>query len=106
MSTVSLTDPRIAGRIQASEIEGHTCQVLFFECPLCPQHLHAIHFGTCVGTGVMHWDHIGGSSVEDLTISPSYLARSPRGGRSPRKCRLHIYIRSGIMEILPDSKFG
>ena len=71
-------------------------------CPLCGEHsiLIAYTHGQpqhSVRPGIGNvWGHVGGSTVDDLTLAPSYLALG--------RCRLHVFVRDGQLEVLSDSR--
>ncbi len=58
-------------------------------------HQHAIHFGPCSedAHGLRIWKHGSGSTIDDLTLSPSYLCRAPESHR------LHCFIRNGHLVV-------
>lgn len=82
---------------------GERTEALWFVCPMCDDHVHIVPFrhgqpstSQTTVTGRNVWGHTGGSTVADLTLAPSYLARA--GG-----CRLHAFIRDGHLQVLADS---
>lgn len=85
---------------------GRSVPALWFRCPLCPDHPDhpdRSHWrivpyrpeGGKIG-GMLVWKHEAGETVEDLTLSPSYLAENA-------SCRLHAFIRGGDLHVLDDS---
>lgn len=111
----------MARRVKLTDVEGEIRNVRFgnslmipalhFVCPICLEanggvragvHSHMVPFrwnetpGRS-GAPITHvWGHDGGRGVDDLTLSPSYLAR---GG----SCRFHCFVRNGVLEVLSDS---
>lgn len=109
-------------RIALNAVEGEISWTRFsdqlrleavtFVCPVCLEanggkrpgvHSHMVPFRRGEATGVSApptthvWGHTGGSTVDDITLAPSYLATG--GG-----CRFHCFIRNGQVEVLADSK--
>lgn len=39
------------------------------------------------------WDHVSGSTIDDLTLAPSYWCRAPESHQ------LHCFIRNGHLEL-------
>jgi hypothetical protein len=76
-----------------------TC--LRFQCPVCDTHGHLVPYvtGTHHGplsNGANSWANPSGSTVEDITLSPSYVCEI-------EGCRLHCFIRAGVVQVLSDS---
>lgn len=109
-------------RIALNDLEGEIVWVkfndqlrletIFFVCPICLEanegkrpgvHSHGVPFrrGEAKGASVLPithvWGHTSGSTIDDITLTPSYLATG--GG-----CRLHCFIRNGQVVVLADSK--
>lgn len=77
---------------------------LWLDCPMCldaeyPHHqlIPFIRDQRQHGDrdGRLLWGHSSGDNVGDITLSPSFLARG--------RCRLHVFIRDGFVEVLGDS---
>lgn len=73
--------------------DGVARPCVMFTCPVCKDgHAHVMPYGpeqerVRVGNhDVIVWKHTGGSTIDDITLSPSYLVRS---------CNLHGYVRGG-----------
>lgn len=86
--------------------DGEVIPSLVFECPLCGKgersHKHLIPHrpsGGKTSRGRNVWTHVSGTTPQDLTLSPSYLATSSL-------CTLHAFVRNGQLEVLQDSKRG
>jgi hypothetical protein len=88
-----------------TRIEGMAAgtKAVLFLCPVCYDHYHLVTFepgnpqhGTI--NNQHRWGHINGSTVEDITLVPSYVATT-------QDCRLHCFIRNGVVEVLGDSKY-
>jgi len=75
------------------EKDGELFDALVFDCPLpdCEvQHLVPYSdAGVDVGKQRV-WKRVRGSTLDDLTLSPSYLVRQP--------CGLHGFVRNGCWE--------
>lgn len=92
---------------------GEQTDALRFDCPLCVDrefgtHSHLIPFrrgnpstSQTTARGRNVWGHTGGSTVEDLTLAPSYLCNP---NSDPGLCRLHVFVRSGVLQVLNDSR--
>lgn len=98
MREIKLTD------LDAEVIEYDGGPALWFRCPICPdgdKH-HVLPYGP--GRG-QRWEHKGGTTPADLTLAPSYLARCnrPRKQDAERHCRLHVFVRAGVVQVLDDS---
>lgn len=79
---------------------------LWFDCPMCDRsHKHLIPFrmgeasGRKTQSGRLVWAHTGGSTVSDLTLAPSFVSLAA----SEDLCRLHVFVRGGVLEVLGDS---
>lgn len=86
--------------------ERHTA--IIFRCPVCGEHSHLVPYSP-TGGRTQHanvWRHTAGSTIEDITVEPSYMARADLSRRAgeKRRCRLHCFIRDGVVQILGDSK--
>ena len=100
--TVLLRD--LGGELRPFNDEGASRMLVVFDCPMCPgdsSHRHAVCYtpGERASGPSRHvhiWGHASGSSVDDITLTPSFLARG-------HECRLHVFIRSGALVILGDS---
>ncbi len=46
------------------------------------------------------WKQTGGSTVEDLSLSPSYWVKSPP------ECAIHVWVTDGVVKGLPDEPRG
>jgi len=106
VNTIALTDPRLRARFHTFQDGGQAFRSLWFECPLCWSEYcwHAIPFGpnsAKTPSGQNVWKIDGEESVGAITLSPSYLS-NPSG--QPSKCRLHVFVRAGQLQILADSK--
>lgn len=103
-----LTDPELQAEIRGLRHEQHgfVGRHLWFRCPLCLEHWHAIAYQEGVRqhrqTPVQTWGHVSGSTLEDLTLSPSYLAHPSRS----HPCLLHLFVRNGVLQVLGDSRRG
>ena len=75
-------------------------KAVMFDCPMCEDHPHIWPFGDGAGT---RWKHVNGSTIDDITLAPSYLATCPLG--TGGECRLHCFLRGGVLEVLDDSVF-
>lgn len=113
MKTIKLTD--LEGEIMNLQNgdSGGTTEGVWFVCPVCldanggkREGVHG-HFVPFVRGQAAHgqdrgrhiWGHTGGSTADDITLTPSYLALSS----GPRSCRLHAFIRGGVLQVLGDS---
>ena len=105
MRTIPLSDPSLEARVGTTRFSDDTAHdTVTFRCPICGDHSHVVPFrpeGGKSKAGLV-WTHVSGSTVDDLTISPSYLSRCDRGDIG-KTCRLHIFIKGGQMQILGDS---
>lgn len=104
MKHIRLTDPSLDAELRSTRYDGGSMPSLWFYCPVCGDHYHVVHYRPEGGTDpkLGHvWTHVSGSTLEDLTLSPSYLATCPRGEQT---CRLHIFVKNGVMQVLGDSK--
>lgn len=87
-------------RITDDDAYGHPFKLLWFDWG---GHQHAIPFDD-VGSnlmvpntdrvGLLVWKRVSGSTVQDLTLAPSYFCKSPE----PR--RLHCFIRDGQIVVV------
>ena len=74
------------------------CTCVFMNCPACgaaPKPGHSIMVPYCKGGGDLPdgmpvWQHISGTTIDDLTLSPSYHLRKADG-----YCGLHGFIKNG-----------
>lgn len=85
---------------------GERTDGLWFDCPMCNrEHKHLIPFrmneaaGRKTHGGRLVWAHTGGSTVADLTLAPSFVSLAASGDL----CRLHVFVRGGVLEVLGDS---
>ena len=67
--------------------------LLRFQCPVCTDaehHYPTVYFDDAGGKrdGRTFWKRVSGSTVDDITLSPSILCRVPG-------CELHCWIRDG-----------
>lgn len=108
--------------IPLRELEGEVCDILWgddvtsrcvrFLCPVClranggdPAGVHSQVVPFFVGQRAhgRHpkignvWGHESGSTADDITVSPSYLATAAGC------CRVHVFIRRGVVQLLADS---
>jgi len=110
MKTIPLTDPSLEAEIRTVNYgaDREPVPALRFWCPICDDHAHYVPYESGVAqhgsfpNGQHRWGNPSGSTLEDLTLAPSYLAQSPRYDRG-EGCRLHIFVRDGEMQILGDS---
>lgn len=103
MKHIPLAD--LGAEIRSTKVGNESIPSLWIDCPVCDDsheygnHKHVIHFKTGQPHGrggVMWWANPSGSTVDDLTLAPSYLATSYR-------CRVHLFVRNGVVELLDDS---
>ena len=84
---------------------------LWFDCPLnCDPkygHRHVIPFefgksqhGKRPQIGNV-WGHVSGDTIENITLAPSYLSET---AGKVKRCRLHIFVRNGNVQVLSDSR--
>ena len=109
-TAIPLTDPSLEAELFENFTRGdYTGRALFFVCPVCLEqnggkrpgvHGHVVPFEK---TGrrskdTLVWANPSGSTLDDLTLTPSYLATS-RGF-----CRVHVFVTAGKLRILGDSE--
>lgn len=80
--------------------------VVMFTCPVCKDHVQMVPYdpggkgwdrrGPGAAWPPLAWANPSGSTIEDITLSPSFLSHGP-------PCRVHVFIRSGNVEILGDT---
>lgn len=74
--------------------DGSSVPWVWFNCPVCGEHLVGVPFSedgqrVAYGTGTsISWKREAGSTIDDLTLSPSILTRSG-------SCEVHGYVRDG-----------
>lgn len=118
MRSIRLTDPMLEAELTRTDYGGGLIVPgLLFVCPLCLEaneggragvHSHLVPYEpgapaprtwAPAGRKVLVWGNPGGSTLADLTLSPSYLAGSNGVG-----CRFHCFVRSGVLQVLDDSR--
>lgn len=106
MVEVSLAD--LEGEIFTVE-SSDPGTALMFRCPLCRGHYHLVYFNPGSSTHGRNstnrnvWANPSGSTVDDLTLSPSYRENH---SRKEGTCELHIFVNDGKIQILGDSRFN
>lgn len=90
------------GEVTSINFGDDRYRCLLFRCPVCRDHHHVIPFepGAADHRTDRHthvWANPAGSTVEDLTLRPSYLSTSSR-------CRVHVYVRGGQLQVLGDTR--
>lgn len=83
---------------------GHDIRLhcVMFTCPVCKDHKHLVPYepggkATSKVGGRLVWANPSGSTLEDITLAPSYLSKTGR-------CRTHVFIRGGQLQILGDTQ--
>jgi hypothetical protein len=73
------------------DADGGSWPVLWFQCPRCNAHRCMVPYsptGTEKPRGIhLVWKHVSGTTIEDITLSPSFLVVQP--------CGLHGWVRNG-----------
>lgn len=70
--------------------DGSRYRCIIMSCPACDDHSVLIPFSDSGGRtseGEAIWKHVSGTTLEDITLSPSYHLLSG--------CRLHGWVRNG-----------
>jgi hypothetical protein len=110
MRTLKLTDPELETEVGVTKFSIGRERTLIFFCPVCRDHHHVVPYrpGNKHGSeaGRHYWANPEGGTIQDLSLHPSYLAKSRRYDEATdqwQECRLHVFIRNGEMRILNDS---
>ena len=110
-SPMKLTDPSLEAALTKTPFgKDLKCNTLVFKCPVCGDHTHLIPFLFGIyrdgkfSNGMHRWGHTDGTTLKDITLSPSYEGQTSRlvEGR-PMMCKLHVYVSEGELVILDDS---